>query len=312
MKRFGAVARRRQRDALGPQRQRRPGAGLQSVAGKRGDHRAVGGADAAAAVADSSTTSPAIALFSPMNVRDERIGRRLVELVRRRDLLQRAVVEHADAVGHGQRLALVVRDVDDVDAEPRVQVLDLELHVLAQLLVERAERLVHQHELRLEHQRAGERDALLLAAGKLVRPARLEARHAHHVERAAHARRHLGLGEAAHLQRKGDILADRHVREERVVLEHDADVAAVRRHAVDALAVERDGAVRRRLEAGEHHQRRRLAGARRAEQRQELAAGDVEVEAAHHVALAVIGFAHAFEGDEALAHDLILHTPAGF
>ena len=47
-----------------------------------------------------------------------------------------------------------------------VQALDLELHLLAQLLVERAERLVHQHELGLEHQRARQGDALLLAAAR--------------------------------------------------------------------------------------------------------------------------------------------------
>ena len=42
--------------------------------------------------------------------------------------------------------------------------LDFELHVLAQLLVEGAERFVHEDKRRFEHQRAGESDALLLAA----------------------------------------------------------------------------------------------------------------------------------------------------
>ena len=70
---------------------------------------------------------------------------------------------------HRQRLALVVRDVDEGHAELPVQLLQLDLHVLAQLLVERAERLVHQHQLRLEHQRARQRHALLLAAGELRR-----------------------------------------------------------------------------------------------------------------------------------------------
>ena len=45
----------------------------------------------------------------------------------------------------------------------------LELGLLAQLLVERAERLVEQQQLRPLGQRAGERDALALAAGQLVR-----------------------------------------------------------------------------------------------------------------------------------------------
>ena len=41
------------------------------------------------------------------------------------------------------------------------------VHALARHLVERAERLVHQHDLRLECQRAGDADALLHPAGKL-------------------------------------------------------------------------------------------------------------------------------------------------
>ena len=76
----------------------------------------------------------------------------------------RAVVEHRDPVRHGQRLGLVVRDIDDGHAEPLVDVLDLELHLLAQLLVERAQRLVHQHQLGLEDQRAGQ--ARRAAAGR--------------------------------------------------------------------------------------------------------------------------------------------------
>ena len=49
--------------------------------------------------------------------------------------------------------------------------LQLELHLLAQLQVERAERLVEQQHLRPVDERAGERDPLLLAAGELARAA---------------------------------------------------------------------------------------------------------------------------------------------
>ena len=69
-------------------------------------------------------------------------------------------MEHRHPIGHGQRLTLVVGDVHG-DAEALVQVLDLHLHLLAQLLVQCAQRFVHQHQLRLEHQRAGQRHALL-------------------------------------------------------------------------------------------------------------------------------------------------------
>ena len=82
--------------------------------------------------------------------------------------MTRAVIDDGDAIRHGQRLALVVRDVDRGRAELLVQPAQLDLHVLAQLLVERRQRLVHQHDARLEHDGARERHALALAARQLV------------------------------------------------------------------------------------------------------------------------------------------------
>jgi hypothetical protein len=68
------------------------------------------------------------------------------------------------------------------------------------------------------------------------------------------------------------------MREQRVVLEHHADVAAMRRLLVQPLAGQPDLAARRHLEAGEHHQRRGLARAGGSEQRQEFALADVEAQ----------------------------------
>ena len=102
-------------------------------------------------------------------LRDEARGRRVVQRVRRGDLLQAPVVEHADAVAHRQGLVLVVRDEDEGDAQLALQALELGLHLLAQLQVERAQRLVQQQHARLADQRACQRHALALAARKLRR-----------------------------------------------------------------------------------------------------------------------------------------------
>ena len=67
--------------------------------------------------------------------------------------------------------------------------LELELHLLAELEVERAERLVEQQHLGLVDDRARERDPLALAAGELDRLARSEAGEAHHLERRLGPRR---------------------------------------------------------------------------------------------------------------------------
>ena len=116
------------------------------------------------------------------------------------------------------------------------------------------------------------------------------------------------LRDLADLEREGDILVDRHVREQRVVLEHHADVALVRRRVVDRPTVEHDLAVRDALEAGEHHQAGGLARAGRPEQGQELAARDVQVEVAHDQRLAVIGLLDVDETDVGLER----HHPSGF
>ena len=50
-----------------------------------------------------------------------------------------------------------------------MQPLELELHALAQLEIERTERLVEQEHVRLVDDRAGERHALLLAARRAPR-----------------------------------------------------------------------------------------------------------------------------------------------
>ena len=112
---------------------------------------------------------------------------RVVDLARRADLLDAALVHHRDAVAHRERLFLVVRHEDERDADLALDALQLELHRLAQLQVERAERLVEQQRARVVDERAGQRDALLLAAGELARLAVREVGEPHDLEQLADA-----------------------------------------------------------------------------------------------------------------------------
>jgi hypothetical protein len=68
------------------------------------------------------------------------------------------------------------------------------------------------------------------------------------------------------------------VREERVRLEDRVDVALVRRQSCDVAVADQELALVWLLEARDQAQRRRLAAAGRAEQGQELAAADRQVE----------------------------------
>ena len=107
-------------------------------------------------------------------VGDHAVGRPRIDLLRRAVLLQPAAVDNRDLVGQRQRLGLVVGDIDEGDAGAALQALQLPAHLLAELGVEIGQRLVEQQDLRLDHEAAGQRHALLLAAGQLVRIALLE------------------------------------------------------------------------------------------------------------------------------------------
>lgn len=197
--------------------------------------------------------------------------------------------------GHGQCLTLVVGDKDDGHAEILVDMLDLQLHMLAQLLVERPQRFVHQHQFGVKDQRAGQSDALLLTARKLLRVAAGELPQTHHVQHLLHLGVDFRSRKLAHRQWKAQVLGDRHVWKQRVILKDHADVALVWRHLVDHLVTEADLAGSWRLEARQHHQTGRLARTRGPEQGEEFAAADVEVEVADNQRFAVVSLLRTAE-----------------
>ena len=75
------------------------------------------------------------------------------------------------------------------------------------------------------------------------------------------------------------LLEDVHVLEQRVVLEHEPDVAALNGDVVDAVAANEDVAAGGRLQAGDHAQDGRFAPAAGAEQGHQLALFDGEGDA---------------------------------
>ena len=92
--------------------------------------------------------------------------RAVVDFLRGAELLDDAVVHDGDLVGHRHRFHLVVGDVDGGRVDAVVELAELVDHEVAELRVERAERLVHEEAFRPPHDGAAERDALAVAAGK--------------------------------------------------------------------------------------------------------------------------------------------------
>jgi len=141
-------------------------------------------------------------------------------------------------------------------------------------LVQSAERLIEEEDLRPVDERAGERHALLLAAGELPRVAvglLLEPDQAQRLLRSGAD--HLGRL-FLHPQTERHVLPDGHVGEEGVVLEDDVDVPSFREDAVQALAVQDDLAGRGLLEPCDEAEEGGLTAPRRAEDAEVLAAGE--------------------------------------
>ena len=179
-------------------------------------------------------------------VGDEALGRLVVDVPRRADLQDLARRHHRDAVRHGQRLFLVVGDEDEGDAGLVLQPLQLDLHLLAQLEVERRQRLVEQQHLRAAAPARG--PAPRAAAGRRKSgwcggSSAPPSCTSFSISATRASTSALGLPSIS--RPKPIFSADRHVREQRIVLEDGVDRPLERRQRRDVLAVEQDLALGR-------------------------------------------------------------------
>ena len=199
------------------------------------------------------------------------------ELVRRRDLDDPPGAHHRHAVAERERLGLVVGDVDGGQRELVEEAGEVVEEPVAQPPVERSERLVE------EEQPRGSGASARASATRCCSPPesvptdrRSKPGEADELEQLACA---LAIARgivAAHAQAEADVLRHVAMREERVILEDEADAAAMRRNACEILPVEQDPSLVGHLEPGDDAQERRLARAARPEHRDDLAARDLE------------------------------------
>ena len=181
-------------------------------------------------------------------------------------------------------------DHDRGQAELAVQLAKIVAQRIAGEGIERAERLVHQHDARLCGERARHADALALAAGEFMRQAVavLRAVEPHQVEQFVHPRGNLGGRRAQQLRRDADIAGDAEMRKQPAALEDIADPPA-QRNRIDishVLAFDRDRAAVGLDQPVGEPQQRGLARAGAADDGQKLALGDLErdVVDGHHAA----------------------------
>ena len=147
----------------------------------------------------------------PDEIGDEDRARRVIDVLGRADLFHPALVHDRDAVRHGEGLFLIVGHVDEGDPHLALNSLQLDLHRLAQLQVEGAERLVEEERAGVVHQRPRQRHPLLLAAGELGRFASGELLQPDHFQQLRHPLLHVGLVELPAAGAEGDVVIHRHV-----------------------------------------------------------------------------------------------------
>ena len=191
-------------------------------------------------------------------------------------LAWRALLHHPPLLDHGhpagQRHRLVVGMGDDDRRHRRIPQHRGQLrgNRAARGRIERRQRLVQQQRLRLQRKRPRQRHPLPLAAGQ---PRRAGSRQ---VPDPDPLEQRIDVGAVGAV---GDVLAHRHVREQRVVLEHEPATAPLRRQiapvAEPEVAVALDAAARGRIEPRDQAQQRGLAGTGRADDGQH--AVDVEL-----------------------------------
>ena len=147
---------------------------------------------------------------------------------------------------------------------------DFFAHFQTQPGIEVGEWFVQQQHVWLDHQRARQRHALLLAARKLVRRAVGIFFHLHNRKRFGHPLFFLRRAHGPHLQAVSHVLRHSQVRPQRVVLKNHARVAPMRRHTAHRLVAEEQLPCVGLIETRDQPQQRRLATAGWAEEEEEF------------------------------------------
>src|SRR5690606_32287840 len=230
---------------------------------------------------------------------DEGRGGMVVDLFRAADLLNVATVHDHHSVGDLKGLFLIVGDEHTGDVDLVVQPPQPTSQLLAHLGVEGAEGLVEQQHLGLHGQRPRQGHALSLASGKLRRIAVGQPLQLDQLQQLIDPSpnfRLLGpLAPRPYAQPEGDVVEHRHVAEQRIVLEDEANLALAHMDVGRVFAVKQDLAGVGPLQASNDAQQGRLARTGRTEQGYELTLRNFQIHVVqgYEAAEALVNLAHS-------------------
>src|SRR3984885_5626229 len=178
-----------------------------------------------------------------------------------------------------------------------------ELHDLErEVRIEITGGLIGDEQRRLADDGAGDADALLLAGRQLERQVALLAEESDLIERRAHALVDLAPGHARDDERQGDVVGDRPVEEQLVILEHDAQAPAELRGAAcldgrGVLVIDEYLTPCRALDERDQLQDAALARTGMTREKHELAGLDAKRYARERLAAGGVALVHLVEVD---------------
>ena len=200
-----------------------------------------------------------------------------IDLCRTADLQDNPVAHDRNTVRHCHGLFLVMCDIHKGDPELLLKALQLYLHLLAQLQVQSAQRLIQEQDTRVVDQRTGDGHALFLPAGECVRPALFVPGHLYQSEHFLNLLPNLIFRHFADGRTVCDVVIDTHMREKRVVLKNGVYIALIGLFFFDALALHLDDPVARVFKTGNHSKRSSLSASGRSQQSKKLSLPDLQV-----------------------------------
>ncbi len=217
---------------------------------------------------------PTMRLFAADEAGDKGRLRPVVQILGRSQLFEAPVTHHAHMIRQHQGFRLIMGDVHEGGAEGGLQLLEFDLHVLAQFQIESTQGFVEQQQSRFQHQAACDGHALALTAGQFIHAFGAGASQTDPIQHGLAAPYPLGAFHAAPGETECNVFPHRHHGEQRQLLKYHIDGAAIRRHFAHALSADDDVARVRRDESGNHAQQGRLSAPGRTQYGKETSALD--------------------------------------
>src|SRR5579875_1493745 len=237
----------------------------------------------------------------------------VAKLVRRAGAEDAALGDDVSPVGHAEGLAHAVIGDQDADAA-RLEVKDYLLQLEHGDGIDAAEGLVEQDELRLNAERPGNLHPPALAAGERVAARGADMAKVELVDEPLGPHAPFAKIKRLSFEHGQNIFLDRKLAKDRWLLRQVADAevarAQVHRRMGDVGRVHQDAAGLRRDQADNHVKAGGFACAVRSKQADDLAAGDFQADAAHHLA-SLVALADSLGRQCFHARSLALSLPAG-